>query len=309
MKAIQLHQYGGAEVLEYTDVQKPVAGADEVLIKVKAAALNPVDSKVRNGYMNQVFPLTFPFTPGWEASGTITETGSNVTELKPGDDVVVRTPFPKAGAYAEYMVADKSGVVLKPASISFIEAATLPIVAGAAWTCLYKAATIQAGQKVFILGAAGSVGLVAVQLAKVAGAIVVGTATGDDIALLKSVGADEVIDYLAADYTESVHDADLVLDFVGGPAQDDLWKILKKGGTLLSTATPPAPEKAQQYGVNASFVFTQPDKILLEKVTALAGEGKIKVKIGKVLPLADAQQAHRLMDGRQISGKIVLEMD
>jgi NADPH:quinone reductase-like Zn-dependent oxidoreductase len=308
MKAIQLHQYGGPEVLQFEEVKKPVPQDDEVLIQVKAAALNPVDSKIRNGYMKDIVPKSFPFIPGWEASGIITETGRNVTAFKAGDEVLTRTPFNKGGAYAEYMVAGENEVVLKPRSLSFIDAAALSVVASAAYTSLFKATTVQAGQKIVILGAGGSVGLFAVQMAKTAGAIVIGIATGDDMEAVRSAGADQVIDYKTPQYAETIKDADLVLDFVGAPAQDDLWKVLRKDGLLLSTIPPPAVEKAKQFGVNTSFIFTAPDKTVLEKVAAMAGEGVIKGRIGKVLPLAEARQAHLLMDGRTVGGKIVLEI-
>src|SRR5882757_7391649 len=235
MKAIQLHQYGGAEVLLLEEVKKPVPQGDEVLIQLKAAALNPIDAKIRNGYMKEIIPIPLPFTPGWEGAGIITETGKNVTEFEPGDEVIARVPFNKGGAYGEYMLASESEVISKPRSLSFVDAASLLIVASAAYTLLFKAGNLSAGQKVFILGAAGSVGLLTVQLAKGVGAIVVGTATGDDMEKVLEAGADYVVDYKNPQYAENIRDVDLALDLVGGPAQDALWKMLKKGGQLLST--------------------------------------------------------------------------
>ena len=309
MKAIQLHQYGGAEVLQLEEVKKPVPQGNEVLIQLKAAALNPIDAKIRNGYMKEIIPLALPFIPGWEGAGIVVSTGPETREFKTGDQVITRVPFGKGGAYGEYMLAGENEVITKPASLSFADAASLPIVASAAYTLLFKAGHLAAGQKVFILGAAGSVGLLAVQMAKNAGAIVVGTAKGADMEKVLAAGADHVVDYTNPHYAEAIKDVDLALDLVGGPAQDTLWKMLKKGGQLLSTTMPPAPEKAKEFGVSAAFVFTQTDKPVMEKVAEMADKGIIRVNIGKTLPLAQASQAHALMDSGTVHGKIILEIN
>lgn len=309
MKAIQLHQYGGAEVLQLEEVKKPVPQGNEVLIQLKAAALNPIDAKIRNGYMKEIIPLALPFIPGWEGAGIVVSTGPETREFKTGDQVITRVPFGKGGAYGEYMLAGENEVITKPASLSFADAASLPIVASAAYTLLFKAGHLAAGQKVFILGAAGSVGLLAVQMAKNAGAIVVGTAKGADMEKVLAAGADHVVDYTNPHYAEAIKDVDLALDLVGGPAQDTLWKMLKKGGQLLSTTMPPAPEKAKEFSVSAAFVFTQTDKPVMEKVAEMADKGIIRVNIGKTLPLAQASQAHALMDSGTVHGKIILEIN
>jgi NADPH:quinone reductase-like Zn-dependent oxidoreductase len=307
MKAIVIDGYGDAGVLKYAEVAKPVPSANEVLIRVEATALNPLDSKIRSGFLQAIMPISFPFVPGWEAAGVIEATGKNVTSLKAGDEVYTRTNFRKAGAYAEYMTAGESEVALKPKSLSFVEAAAMPLVAGAAFAILFKAAKIEAGQRIFILGAAGSVGLFAVQMAKSAGAYVIGTATGDDIAILRSLGIDEVIDYKKGDYADGVSNIDLALDLAGGPAYENLWKTLKKGGTLLSTTMQPSPETAKEYGVNASQVITETNKAALEEIAALADQGKLIPRVGKVFPLSEAAMAQALMDERTISGKIILK--
>ena len=309
MKAIVIDGYGDAGVLKYVEVAKPVPSNNEVLIRVEATALNPLDSKIRSGYLQAVMPISFPFVPGWEAAGVIEATGKNVTSLKAGDEVYTRTNFRKAGAYAEYMTADENEVALKPKSLSFVESAAMPLVAGAAFAILFKAAKIKEGQRIFILGAAGSVGLFAVQMAKSAGAYVIGTATGDDIAILRSLGIDEVIDYKKVDYADGVSNIDLALDLAGGPAYEILWKTLKKGGTLLSTTMQPSPETAKEYGVNASQVITETDKAALEEIAVLADRAKLIPRVGKVFPLSEAATAHALMDDRNISGKIILKVN
>jgi NADPH:quinone reductase-like Zn-dependent oxidoreductase len=309
MKAIQLHQYGGAEVLQLEEVKKPVPQGNEVLIQLKAAALNPIDSKIRNGYMKEIIPLPLPFIPGWEGAGIVVSTGPDAREFKTGDEVITRVPFGKGGAYGEYMLAGENEVIAKPKSLSFADAASLPIVASAAYTLLFKTGHLTAGQKVFILGAAGSVGLLAVQMAKNAGAIVIGTAKGADREKVLAAGADHVVDYTNPHYAEAIQEVDLALDLVGGPAQDALWKLLKKGGQLLSTTMPPPPEKAKEFGVSAAFVFTQTDKPVMEKVAEMADKGIIRTNIGKTLPLAQASQAHALMDSGTVQGKIILEIN
>lgn len=309
MKAIVINEYGDAGVLKYEEVAKPVPADNEVLIKVKASALNPIDSKIRNGYLHAFMPISFPCTPGWEASGIIEATGKNVTSLKTGDEVYTRPNFRKAGGYAEYMTVDENEIALKPKTLSFIEAAAMPLVAGAAYAILFKAANIKAGQKIFILGAAGSVGLFAVQMAKAAGAYVIGTASGDDTAILKSLGIDEVIDYKTTDYANTVSGIDLAIDLAGGPAYENLWKILKKGGTLLSTTMQPSPETAKEYDVNASQVITETNKAALQEIAALADEGKLTPRVGKIFPLSAIVEAHKLMDSGAVSGKIILEIN
>ncbi|HEY4147747.1 MAG TPA: NADP-dependent oxidoreductase [Chitinophagaceae bacterium] len=309
MKAIVMNEYGNAGVLKYEDVAKPVPADNEVLIRVKATALNPIDSKIRNGYLQAVMPIHFPFTPGWEAAGIIEAAGKNVTSLRAGDEVYTRPNFRKAGSYAEYMTVDENEVALKPKSLSFTAAAAMPLVAGSAYTILFKTANVKAGQRIFILGAAGSVGLFAVQMAKLAGAYVIGTATGDDIAMLQSLGIDEAIDYNKAGYADGVSNIDLALDLAGGPAYENLWKTLKKGGTLLSTTMQPSPGKAKEYGVTASQVITGPDKAALEEIAALTDKGKLTPKVGKVLPLSEAAEAHKLMDEHRVKGKIILEIN
>jgi NADPH:quinone reductase-like Zn-dependent oxidoreductase len=308
MKAIQVHQYGGVEVLQLEEIPAPAPQDHEVLIQVKAAALNPVDSKIRNGYLKEMVPTTFPFIPGWEAAGIVTATGKKVTEFKAGDEVFTRTPFQKGGGYAEYMTAGEAETVIKPASLSFADAAGLSIVGSAAYTTLFELAHLKEGQRLFILGAGGSVGLLAIQMARAAGAFVIGTATGADLENVLAAGADQAVDYKTPPFADNITDIDLALDLVGGPAQETLWKMLKREGLLLSTAMPPSPEKAKQYGVNASFVFTQPNKPVMQKLAAMAGNGLIRMTIGKTLPLADARQAQTLMDERKISGKIILEI-
>lgn len=304
MKAIQIPRYGGADVLQLVDIDRPTPRDGEVLIQVKAASLNPVDSKIRNGYLKDIVPLPLPLVPGWEASGVVAK--SRLDGVKPGDEVVTRVPFQRGGAYAEYMIAGEGEVVLKPKELSFVEAATLPIVAGAAYTLLHKIASVKAGDRIFLLGAGGSVGLYAVQMAKVLGATVIGTATGEDLDVLRTLGIDQVVDYTIPGYLDGVRNIDLALDFVGGPTQEALMSVVRENGLLLSTVNPPSADKAAAAGIRASFAMTTLDRAVMEKVLGLAAGGEIRGRIGKVLPLMQAAEAHRLMDGHTVAGKIVL---
>jgi NADPH:quinone reductase-like Zn-dependent oxidoreductase len=304
MKAIQIPRYGGADVLQFVDIDRPTPGDGEVLIQVKAASLNPVDSKIRNGFLKDIVPLPLPLVPGWEASGVVVE--SRLDGVKPGDEVVTRVPFQRGGAYADYMIAGEGEVVAKPRELSFVDAATLPIVAGAAYTLLYKPAAVKAGDRVFLLGAGGSVGWYAVQMAKALGATVIGSAAGEDLDILRDLGIDELVDYTLPGYLDGVRGIDLALDFVGGPAQEALMAVVRKDGLLLSTVHPPSADKAAAAGIRASFAMTTLDQEVLETVLGMAVRGEIKVRIGKVLPLAQAAEAQRLMDERVVAGKIVL---
>jgi len=293
-------------VLRLVDIDRPVPGHGEVLIQVKAASLNPVDSKIRNGYLKDIVPLPLPLVPGWEASGILAE--SRLDGFRPGDQVVTRVPFQRGGAYAEYMIAGEGEVVSKPGELSFIEAAALPIVAGAAYTLLYKIAAVKAGDRVFVMGAGGSIGLYAVQMAKALGATVIGTATGEDMGALLTLGIDQVVDYAIPGYLNGVRDIDLALDLVGGLAQEASMSVVRKGGLLLSTVNPPSADKAAAAGIRSSFAQTNLDRAVMEKVLDWAARGEIRGRIGRVLPLAQAAEAHRLMDERAVRGKIVLEL-
>jgi len=306
MKAMQIPVYGGPEVLRLVGIERPAPKDGEVLIQVKAAALNPVDSKIRNGYLKDIIPLPLPLVPGWEASGMVVE--SRLGGFATGDEVVARVPFQRGGGYAEFMIAGEGEVVRKPSGLSFVEAASLPIVAGAAYKLLYVLAPVKAGDRVFLLGAGGSIGWFAVQMAKKLGATVIGSATGEDMDAVKGLGIDQVVDYAVPGYLDPVRGIDLALDFVGGPAQEALMGVVKKGGLLLSTVHPPSEEKAAAAGIRASFVSTDLDRVVMETVLDWAAKGEIRVRIGKVLPLAEAAEAQRLMDARLVGGKIVLEI-
>ena len=308
MKAVRIHQYGGPEVLFLEEIQRPTPGPNELLIKVRAASVNPFDWKIREGHMQQFLPLPLPVTVGWDVSGTVEAIGSAVTQFKRGDEVYARLDLMKGGAYAEYTVANESEVALKPKSTDHIHAAGIPIAGKTAWQALFDTANLRAGQKVLIHAAAGGVGVFAVQFAKAKGARVIGTASGKNQAFLRELGVDEAIDYEKTRFENVVRDVDVVLDTIGGEVQARSWKVLKKGGILISVVEPPNAEQAAKYGVRAAMFQMHPGAADLVEIARLVDAGRVKTVVDTVLPLAEARRAHELSAHGHARGKIVLRV-
>ncbi len=304
MKAIRIHQYGGPEVLAQVEMQRPTPAPDEVLIKVAAAAVNPVDWKLRAGYVKEIFPLTFPSTLGWDVSGTVEEVGADVTRFKRGTEVYALL---EGGGYAEYAVAKEAVVAQKPRTLDHVQAATVPVSGVTAWQALFEVAGLHAGQKVLVHAAAGGVGVFAVQFAKAKGAYVIGTASSKNQAFLHELGVDKAVDYQKTRFEEVVRDADVVLDTLGGETQERSFKALKKGGILVSIVQPPSEELAAKYGVRALFYGAHASASHLAEIASLIDSGKVKTVVDTVLPLAEARRAHELSQGGHVRGKIVLK--
>jgi NADPH:quinone reductase-like Zn-dependent oxidoreductase len=309
MKAIQIKEYGSPEVLQLVEIPKPAIQPGEVLIRMKAAGVNGIDVKMRAGYLKQVMPFPLPKTLGWDAAGIIQEIGTEIKRFRLGDEVYSMTSFNAGGSYAEMMAAPEREVALKPKSLSFIEAAALPIISTTAYIYLFKLANLQPGQKILIIGAAGGVGSMAVQMAREAGALVTGVASAKDLDFIRSLGVGEAIDFTKPGYLDGVKEMDVVLDLAGGPSQNSLFVTLKKAGILLSTVQPPNAELAQSAGVRAEFAPTHPDYTILDKVSQMVDQGKLKLKVGKIFPLHRAAEAHQLMEKGNTGGKIVLVVD
>jgi NADPH:quinone reductase-like Zn-dependent oxidoreductase len=302
MKAIRIHDYGDADALKYEDAPVPAPSPDGVLIKVHAAGVNPVDWKIRKGLMRATRPLTFPAILGGDVAGAVALAGPLVTRFKEGDPVIARVE----GAYAEFAAVRTDMAAPAPKSIPLAHAAGLPIAAGTAWTVLFDAATIKSGQRLLVAGASGGVGTFAVQLAKLAGLHVIATTSAANAALVKSLGADEVIDYRSVDVAAKVKEVDLAIDCVGGETQKALFGTLKKGGLLLSIVSPPDEALAKQHGVLARFERGNMNGIRLQEIAGLIDAGKLKVVIDKEFPLAQAKAAHELSESGRARGKIVL---
>ena len=308
MKAVRIHQYGGPEVLSLENVQRPTPGPDEVLIKVHAASVNPIDWKVRQGYMQQFLPHTLPLTLGWDFSGTVEAVGAGATPFKRGDEVYASLDVIKGGAYAEYTIAKGSDVALKPKSVDHIHAAGIPVAGATAWQALFETAQLRAGQKILVHAAAGGVGVFAVQFAKAKGAYVIGTASGKNQAFLRELGVDQAIDYEKTRFEDVVHDVDVVLDTIGGEVQERSWKVLRKGGILVSITDPPNAEQAAKHGVRAVMYRAHPGSADLVEIARLVDAGQVKTVVDTVLPLADARRAQELSAHGHARGKIVLKV-
>ena len=309
MKAVRIHTYGGPEVLKFEDAPRPEPAPGEVLIKVNAAGVNPIDWKIRAGHLKDHRPYVFPLILGWDVSGIIEANGLGGTRFKNSDEVYARSDVARNGAYAEYIVAKQVQVAQKPKLIDHIHAASIPLAALTAWQALFDAAGLSAGQRVLIHGAAGGVGSFAVQLAKWKETHVIGTASARNQAFIQELGADESIDYTKTRFDDVVRDVDVVFDTVAGETQTRSWKVLKKGGILVSIASPPSAEDAGKNGVRQAFVFMVPNASQLAEIAKLVDSGKLKPVVETVLPLSDARRAHELSQTGHTRGKIVLRVD
>src|SRR6266851_4676498 len=228
MKAIRIHNYGGPEALQYEDAPRPKPQAGEVLVRVHAAGVNPIDWKVREGHMKDFWPHKFPLILGWDLSGVVEEIGAGVSRFKKGDEVYSVPDVSRNGAYAEYIVVRESEVALKPKALHHIRAAAVPLAVLTAWQALFDTVQLQPRQRVLIHGAAGGVGHFAVQLAKLKGAHVVGTASAKNHEMLNKLGADELVDYTIQRFEDVTRNIDVVLDTIGGDTQERSWQVLKK---------------------------------------------------------------------------------
>ncbi|MFB6615503.1 NADP-dependent oxidoreductase [Streptomyces sp. NPDC085524] len=304
MRAIVVSEWGGPETLVEQDVERPEPGLNEILVRVHAAGVNPVDWKTRaSGGL-----IAWGEVPivGWDVSGTVEAVGPGVTLYSPGDEVYGMPSFPRqAGGYAEYVVGAARHFARKPASLDHVQAAALPLAALTAWQALVDTAGVSAGQRVLVHAAAGGVGHLAVQIAKARGAYVIGTASAGKHDLLRELGADELIDYRATEFEDAVTDVDVVIDALGGDHGQRSLKVLKPGGHLI---TLPAPDglPADPQDVRASWVLVEPDLKGLEEIAALADKGLLRPLIDTVLPLEQAAEAHEIGERGRTTGKIVL---
>ncbi|MDO3624741.1 NADP-dependent oxidoreductase [Mucilaginibacter sp. BT774] len=304
MKAIQYKAFGNSDVVEVAEISQPeIRNEDEVLIQVKAASVNPLDIKLRNGIMQTMRPVNLPFVPGADVAGVVIATGDRVIQFKAGDQVIAVT---REGGYAEYALANVNHVALKPANTSFEEATSLVVNIGTAQSVLFNEGKLAKGQKVLIQGAAGATGAAMVQMAKNARAYVIATASGKGVALVKSLGADEVIDYRSEDLTVLAKDIDLVADCAGGEFQHKLFEVLKPGGKLLSIVIPPSAELAEKYQVEARFISSNISANSLSDGLLLVNEGKLRPIVAKTFRLEEAAQAQDYLSAGGVNGKVVL---
>jgi NADPH:quinone reductase-like Zn-dependent oxidoreductase len=310
MKAVRIKQYGNEEVVELAEVERPQPGENQLLVKVRAAAVNPVDWKIRDG-LGDIFGLKPPLILGCEVAGTVEALGSrgpsrtDVSNFVAGDEVYGYLSA-YSGGYAEYVTAPESEFVRKPKQIDFDTAASVPVAALTAWQGIFEHGELASGQRILITGASGAGGSMAVQLAKSKGAYVIGTGSGRNEEFVRKLGADEFIDYKKAKFEDEVSGADVVFDTVGGDTQERAFRTLKRGGVLVSTVNPPSAEKAKEFGVTVAMVAVMPKPDQLAEINRLLESGKLKVRVATVLPLAEVKKAHQLSASGHADGKIIL---
>jgi len=312
MKAVQINRYGGSEVIEINkSIPEPAVSAGKVLVSVKAASVNPADWKIREGGLQQMIQLQFPFTVGMDFSGVIKQVGEGVSnsEFNQGDEVYGQAGVVNggSGAFAEMALAKKESIANKPKRLSHAEAAALPLVGVSAWRALVENIGLSKGQKILIHGGAGGIGSIAIQLAKRLGAYVATTVSTNDKQFVRELGANQVIDYKTQNFEDMIHDYDAVFDTVGGDTYKRSFKVLKKGsGIIVSMLEQPNSELMNQYGVKALFLFTQVNRERLTKLAQWVDENNIKVNIDKTFPLDEAAKALDYQKDVHPRGKVVL---
>ena len=317
MKAALIQTYGDIKNLVHQETDMPEISSTQVLIKVHAAGVNPVDSYIRSGMFADTGTHTLPLTLGWDAAGTIDRIGSEVgadavkgiSDLKIGDEVFVFSAFAQNGTYAEYLAVEADLVVIKPKTLSFAESAAVPLAAVTAWQALFTEGKLQAGQRVLIHNTSGGVGSFAVQLAKAAGAYVIGTASAKNEQYVKNLGVDEFINYQTAKFEDEIDSVDLVFAAVGGDnIVERSLKVIKPGGHLISALDEIDISLAEQHQVKFERIWVQPNSQDLNEIKKLIDDGKVSVYLDSVFSLADAQQAHTRSESKRAVGKIVLEV-
>ncbi|EUJ23565.1 Zn-dependent alcohol dehydrogenase [Listeria grandensis FSL F6-0971] len=312
MKAVIIENYGGKDVLKEAEVETPKAGAGQVVVKLAATSINPIDWKLREGYLKQMMDWPFPIILGWDAAGVISEVGANVTDWKIGDKVFARPETTRFGTYAEYTVVDAPLLARIPDNVSFEEAASIPLAGLTAWQALFDHATLQAGEKVLIHAGAGGVGTLAIQLAKNAGAHVITTASEKNAAFLKELGADEVIDYKTTNFADVLTDVDVVFDTMGGDIQKDSFRVLKANtGRLISIVSEPDQEIANAKNIIAKSIWLVPNGEQLQAFADLMASGKVKAIVGATFPFSaqGVYDAHALSETHHAKGKIVISFE
>jgi NADPH:quinone reductase-like Zn-dependent oxidoreductase len=306
MHAIVQSTFGGPEVLAYTETDVPEPGPGEVLLTVAGAGVNPGDAVLRAGRVPDL--VTLPWTPGTDVAGVVERVGDGVTRFVPGDEVYGMLAVTPRGAYAEFTAAPADALALAPKNIDLAHAGAVPLVAVTAWQALAVLAQVRPGDRVLIHAAAGGVGHVAVQLAKELGAYVIGTARVANHDLLSGLGADELIDYTTTDFRTSMAPVDAVLDLVGGSYGPRSLDVLRPDGLLIGASIDPGTNERQAAarGLRYAWVTAEPSGQLLKQITDRIEAGRLRVMVQRTYPLAEAVEAHRAIEAKRTTGKIVL---
>lgn len=310
MRAVVIDEYGGKNVLVEQELAKPEIEANQVLVEVYATSINPIDWKLRAGYLKEMLDWSFPIILGWDVAGKIVEVGNEVTHFQIGDEVFARPDTTREGTYAEFTTVAEELLVKKPDNLTFEEAASIPLTGLTAWQCLVDNLKVKEGDKVLIHAGAGGVGSLAIQMAKHLGAYVATTASEKNEAYVKELGADEFINYRTQQFEEELSDYDAVLDTMGGDILDKSFQVLKPGGSLVSIAGQPDPALSEKHQVTASSYWLTPNGKQLAEIGDLLEQGILKPQVGKVFDFsAEAlQEAHELSETHHVQGKIVIKV-
>ncbi|MFD1471636.1 NADP-dependent oxidoreductase [Companilactobacillus mishanensis] len=310
MKAVVINEYGDRSKLQMTNIAIPETADDEVLVEVKATSVNPIDWKLREGYLQEGIPLKFPIVLGWDVAGVITRTGSEVKDFHTGDKVLARPDLTNRGTYAEYTAVKENKLAKLPDNVSFEEAAALPLAGLTAWQGIYDKLKVESGQTVLIQGGAGGVGIIGIQLLKHIGAKVITTASAANTDFLKGLGADQVIDYHTEDFSEILHNVDAVFDTIGGDTLTKSFDIIKPGGRLVTISGQIDEALAKEKQVEAESMWLIPNGEQLTELVNLVSEGVAKVVIDSVHPFSEdgVKAAQEVSESHHAKGKIVIKM-
>jgi NADPH:quinone reductase-like Zn-dependent oxidoreductase len=310
MKAVRFHEFGDPEVLRYEDVDRPRPAAAQVLIRVAATSFNPVDAAIRSGFLQQVFPVALPHTPGIDVAGTLAEIGEGVAGWSVGEAVVGFLPMTEDGASAEFVLAPAELLTGAPTSIPLVDAAALPSASLSAWQALFEQADLKAGQRVLVNGAGGGVGGYALQLAKQAGATVIATASPRSRDAVEALGADWIVDYTATAVTEAISEpVEVVLNLVNAPESDlaGLTDLVSDGGVLVSTTSPVRDDPGRD--VRSVRLFVRSDAGQLATIVERVDSGELKVDVSERFPLSEIARVHELGEAGKFRGKVILTPD
>ena len=308
MKAVIIHVYGGLDVLKLEELPRPEPKEDEVLIRVIAASINPVDVAIRQGYLARIIGDKLPLIPGMDAAGVIEKAGAKMGKFKAGDPVYAFFTLASEGGYAEFALAKEDEVAPKPKALTYAQAAAVPAAGSTAWKALVETANLGAGQTVLIHGGSGGVGHFAIQIAKARGARVIATASTANQDFLKQMGADVAIDYTKSKFEDIAKDVDVVLDAVGEDTLKRSYGVVKKGGIIVSIVDDPDKAALDAHGIRGESIRTDPKASTLEELTRLIDAKKVTPVVSQVFPLSEVVKAHEQIATRHTRGKIVLQV-
>jgi NADPH:quinone reductase-like Zn-dependent oxidoreductase len=308
MKAVVIHEYGGPEVLKYEDIPRPEPKDDQLLIRVIAAGVNPVDGMIRSGMFAKEGNRAFPIILGGDVAGVVEKVGSKITKFKAGDPVFAYVSLDDSGGYAQYALVTEREAALKPKSLTYVEAAAVPVVAMTAWQALVDTAKLSGGQTVLIHGGSGGVGSFAIQIAKARGAKVITTASTANQDFLKQLGADVAIDYTKQKFEDVAKDVDVVLDSIGRDTLARSYAVVKKGGIIVSLVARPKESELEKHGIRGTPLNAEPNSEELAEIGRLIDNKKIKVIVSQTFPLSEAMKAQEQVATGHTRGKIVLKV-